>query len=281
MAWYRLGGQEIELPRPFPEIEPFRLAKDDSSDALPPPPPAALTCRAVGWVGGAQSEVEVWSAPPGVLLRTSGGRDFYLPPDGSSILDAGQPTADWTPLDGEILLGPALLLALASRGTFGLHASAAAFRGRLTVFLGESGAGKSTLAAYLPAASREWTRVGDDILPVAASPSRVEARPRSPQLKLAADSQPGAASPEQIPVSRIILLEHSDGAPAVESLPRGDAAKTLIGHTAAARLFDPRLLAAHLAFCADAARRVPAFRLSHPRRMDALPRLREILETLC
>ncbi len=245
-----------------------------------------ISCHTTGWLGNAKRHVETWSAPPGLLLKVSGGSDFYIGPGGETIVrveDAqdGHDRIPLSALDREILLGPALVLALSMRGSWSLHASAARFRGQTTVFLGESGRGKSTLAAYLD--SSGWQRVADDILPATLEPDGVRVWPRFPQLKLPPDRQPGLSLPEQLPLDRICVLENAavDAAPELQLLPPGRAVRELIRHTAGTRLLGPALLAKHLAFCAGAAGRVPVYRLAYPHREAALPEIGTLLENPC
>ncbi len=206
-----------------------------------------LTCQVTGLVGGEMRRVELWSGAFGFLLKVAGGGDVCIHPDGGAITSVDG-SREVTSLDREILIGPALVLALALRGVWSLHASAAMFGDCLVVFLGESGQGKSTLASYLAgSAGGEWRWVADDILPVTAR-SRVDAWPRFPQLKVSPDSQPGAFLPESIPVGRICLMKDAveEQSPALDLLPPGRAVQVLAGHTAGARLFDQHLLASHL-----------------------------------
>ena len=102
--------------------------------------------------------------PVGMLLKVEGCGEFFIALHGETICKR-DPEGDLTRLEREVILGPALVLALALRGIWSLHASAAMFQDQTTVFLGESGQGKSTLAAYL-SNSPGWRLVADDILPV-------------------------------------------------------------------------------------------------------------------
>ena len=291
MPWYRIAGQEIFFSCPASNLYLYKIA--DGNDVLTAPPPVssslALTCQTVGWVGGEQREVETWSASPGVLLKVAGGSDFYIAPRGRGILrvDGGESdcpssrTAQSDLLDREILVGPALVLALAQRGTWCLHASAASFNGRLTAFLGESGQGKSTLAEYLDTdGGPEWRRIADDILPVTFDSSVVQVWPHFPQLKLSQMSQPGPGLPDHLPLDRICVLSRAelDQGPSLQLLSAREAMQAVVSHTAGTRLFDPSLLAGHLAFCAGVARQVPVYKLAYPHRRDALPAVRKLLE---
>ncbi len=255
---------------------------DSRLDFSPPYPETGnISRRTTGWIGETTRQVETWSAPPGLLLKVSGGSDFYIGPDGETIRRVGDDRSPLSALDREILLGPALVLALALRGTWSLHASAARLHGQTTVFLGESGRGKSTLAAYL--GDSGWQRVADDILPATLEPEGVRVWPRFPQLKLPAGEQPGLTLPEQLPLDRICVLENVevDATPGLQLLPPGQAVRLLISHTAGTRLFGPATLARHLAFCAAVAGQIPVYRLAYPHRQEALPEIATLLEGPC
>ncbi len=287
MAYYHPAGQDFYFLCPVPELEPYQIIGEQPSAAklLTVPSALVLSCRTVGLVGGEQREVETWSAPPGLLLKVAGGSDFYITPGGQYVVKAARDgnvlPSPLTGLDRDILLGPALVLALALRGTWSLHASAVTFKDKLIVFLGESGQGKSTLAMSL--AEANWQLVADDILPVTGDPSGVQAWPHFPQLKLPPESQPGPHLPEQLSLDKIYLLTPAgkDDNPAVQLLPAGETVKALLAHTAGTRLFDPELLGRHLEFCARSAVQVTTYRLTYPHRREALPIIRKILENLC
>lgn len=287
MTCYCLAGNDFYFPFLIPELESYRILDDEPSTAYPLTVPSSLTlsCQTIGWVGDAQRKVKIWTAPPGVLLKVEGGSDFYIDSGGSSIIrvDRMGHAADSTPvgLDRDILLGPALVLALAMRGTWSLHASAVAFRDNLIVFLGESRQGKSTLAAYL-ANEKDWCLVADDILPVTLSSIGAVVWPHFPQLKLPVDKQPGSSLTEHIPINRICVLTQSDidKMPEFHFLSPSQSVQVLLGHTAGSRLFDPALLAAHLVFCSELAERLPVCNLLYPHRKDTLPQIRRFLENL-
>lgn len=260
---------------------------------IPLPVPQTLSCRTVGWIGNAERQVEIWSAPPGIIVKVSGGGDFYIAPDGETIVymnemqgqeKSGNSLFDLTlsELDREILLGPTLVLALALRDTWCLHASAAVFAGNMVVFPGESGQGKSTLAAYL-STNLDWHLVADDILPVRADSDGVNVLPHFPQLKLSADAQPGPSLPERLPLTKMCALTPAgkDTMPELQLLPPGLAIQVLLRHTAGTRMFAPEMLGRHLSFCSLVAGQVPVYQLSYPHRKDALPIIKELLENLC
>jgi len=304
MTYYRLASQDFYFPCPVPDLESFKVANitqtmtDEStifvSSSFPGneyPAPLALLARTMGMVSGKQCQVETWSAPPGFILKVSGGSDFYVAPDGSQIFPVNngklalQPNLrELTGFDQEILLGPVLVFALALRDTWSLHASAAMFRESLIIFLGESGQGKSTLADYLISTKNSnWRLVADDILPVILEDEQVSVWPHFPQLKLPNNAQPAVSLPESIPLTSICILAHAnvDEIPKLEILSTAQTVQTLLGHTAGTRMFGPLLLARHLNFSVRAAEQIPAYRLTHPHRRDTLPLVKDFLEKIC
>jgi len=286
MSSYRLAGQDFCFAEAVPELASFKTARDGSVfKQLSPQKESVvmLSCQTQGWVGGEWRDVQSWFAPPGVLLKVAGGSDFYLAPGGQTIARVADGSSMMTDLDREILVGPALVLALTMCGTWCLHASAILHGERALLFLGESGQGKSTLAAYLASAGgSEGQLVADDILPVTTGMQGLDVWPHFPQLKLPSDSQPGSLLPETIPAGWICVLSDTGLAsdPDLEPLSPGDAIQSLLRHTAGTRLLERELLSKHLEFCALAVSRIPFYQLSYPHRRDALPKIKEILKTL-
>jgi hypothetical protein len=288
MPYCRISGQEFYFPFFPPELvllESGNAQRERGNISLVMQE-LALSRRTVGWVAGTRRRVETWSALSGSWLKVSGGCDVYILPGGRGLVpvEAGRLKTVLSGLDREILLGPALVLALALRGTWCLHASAASFRGQLIAFLGESGQGKSTLAAYLTASGGpDWRLVADDILPATMGAGGLLAWPSFPQLKLPPQQQPGPGLPESLPVSRICMLADADAGekPVLQSIPSNQAAQMLLSHTAGARLFDSESLTNHLTFCAQAAKEVPMCRLLYPHRKAALPAIKKTLESSC
>jgi len=291
MVWYRLAGQEFHFFGPVLEAAPFEITNMEegvAGEAVPfvsasLPLNNLISCTE-GWVANAKRRVETWLAPSGFLVRTEGGSDFTISQDGREIRCASQRQGEGKldETDRQILLGPVIVLALALRGAWSLHSSAAINKDGMTVFLGESGQGKSSLAGYL-ANETGWRLVADDILPVTMGAESVLAWPHFPQLKLPVDAQPGLGLPEQLPISKVCVLSEADAdeMPAFERLPASQAIQTYLGHTAGTRLFTPDLLGKHLAFCSQAAERVPVYRLAYPHRWEALPIVKDLLEKTC
>ena len=291
MVWYRLAGQEFHFFGPVLEAAPFEITniENGTADEAVPFDSALnlrnnLISRTEGWVANAQRRVETWLGPNGFLVRTDGGSDFTISQDGREIRCASQMQGEreLDETDRQILLGPVIVLALALRGTWSLHASAAIINNNLILLLGESGQGKSTLAGYL-ANEAGWRLAADDILPVTMGADGVIAWPRFPQLKLPVNAQPGPGLPEQLPISKLCVLSEAgaDESPTLQHLPANQAIQAYLGHTAGTRLFAPDLLRKHLAFCSWAAERVPVYRLTYPHRWEALPSVKDLLENLC
>lgn len=234
-----------------------------------------LISRAQGWVGEATREVETWSTPAGTMLKISGVGNFYVAPN-AILREDENADRPWTSLEREIAMGPALVLALAQHETWCMHASAVLFQGQATAFVGESGQGKSSLAGYLSQAG--WPLVADDMLPVTRGQVGAQAWPHFPQLKL--KIQPGAGLAEQLPLSRVFVLDQA-AIPKISRLSAVEALQALIRHTAGTRLLSPFLLSAHLAFCAWAVGILPVYRLAYPRDWETLPVVKKLLEKSC
>ena len=268
---YRIAGLTVTADLPLPALAPFAASTGTSEllDSIPPPvteESGGRVFQGQAFLGGRERPVEGRSGPGGTWLSTDGAA-CTVSPDGRTI--AGASAAEGLPLLVDLVLGPALCLALALRGVFCLHAGAVEVDGRIVAFLGDSGAGKSTLARLLG-----WQRAADDILPVAGPTA---SRPRFPQLKLAPQDQPGAGLPEELPLAAFYCLDPPAEAIAVRPLSSRDAALSLVRHTVAARLFDPVLLERHLGFCARVAAEVPVRALAYPRELGVGPGVREAI----
>ncbi len=237
---YRLAGHRVTVSPPLPEIEGFR-------DPLPAPPPVVdrpphlagpeagtPVYRGPAWIGQRERTVTCRRAAHGLRVDIEGIGRLEVAGDGrhAALVDPAPASASDADagLRAEALLGPALILALAFRGTFCFHASALAVPSvsdgpsasseaaeaaeatdglALVAFLGPSGAGKSTLARLLDGARPGWHRAADDVLPLAwewAAGGAPTAYPRFPQLKLDPAAQPGARLPEAIPLAALFVL---------------------------------------------------------------------------
>lgn len=174
--------------------------------------------------------------------------------------------------------GPVEVVARALRGEFCLHASAVqVVGGGVVAFVGESGAGKSTLARLIhQETAGEWQRVSDDILPVRSAEGGMVIDPSFPQPKLLPFEQfQLTAGFGPYVLVGVYQLERPEGDDTVSSrLARGVEAVTIVaGNTVGTRLFDRRLLGAHLKFCAELAAQLPVRKLRFPRQLMVAARV--------
>jgi hypothetical protein len=166
----------------------------------------------------------------------------------------------------ELLLGPGLLLPLATLGVFALHASAIRHDGRVFLLCGVSGSGKSSFARLATDLGAE--ALADDIAPCAIG-RETRLRPRFPQLKWA---QPMAVDDRSEPIDGVVFVERGAQPLALTPTSQVESRLRLIRHTVAARLFPAALLAAHLDAATAMARSVATWRLQWPEcSPDALP----------
>lgn len=285
-----LAGTALSIDTSLSEIRPFRIhpitARIRSTAPVHPPPASPWLSRGFGNLGSWDIAFSAEYDPrSGYLVDLGYGLRLRVAVDGSElVVERPGDLPEDDPVVVRSVLGPGLLLALALRGSFALHAGAVARGGRAAVFLGDSGAGKSTLAAALDRRrAGGWRRLADDVLPVTrAADGGIDALPEFPQLKLGPEEQYVAdpSSPERLPVAAFYLLETpaaDEDAVTITTVSPRDAAVALLAHTVASRLFAPDLAARHFAFCAAAAAAVPLKRLRYPRRLQALDAVAEAL----
>ncbi len=348
VSWrtYRLAGQtvacDVEVPvlaaftQPceeglvLPEL-PCRSATASEHSNLPPAtqgevaissastPPAGdqpgrqRLHRGLGWIAREWRHVECWRDASGYHIAVQGIGAFRVDSGGRwgcRLPRANEAIAHDRDALTEAMLVPVLILALALRGIWCLHAAAVTLADRAIAFVGSSGSGKSSLAAHLAhEPGSPFRHLADDILPVALGPGGVDAWPRFPQLKWPPNAQPGAGAPERLPLAAVYCLapppvpasEVSMREPAVSRaaspglaepperagqdsaqitirpLVASDAALALVRHSVAARLFGEELLTGQLVFCARAAERMPVRELRYPRSWEALPRVSRLV----
>lgn len=284
---YRVAGKSCMANLPLAELAPFGVGSLASAQRQPRGHLVTrsgnwtLVYRGPGWIGSQWHQVECWSGKSAFRLAVDGAGLFHVSRSGRAIAHIAVERDGQHDAVSECVLGPALALALALRGTWCLHASAVVTPHGAIALLGESGSGKSTLAAFLGAVGTwGWRRIADDALPVALAPDRVDALPHFPQLKLPLDQQPSLGTPERMALRAIYVLSRPDAAQVaahIECLsPRG-ALLALVRHTVAACLFDEGLQAQHLEFCARTVTRLPVRSLCYPRGFDSLPCVREVI----
>ena len=114
-------------------------------------------------------------------VRWDGLGEFHVSPDGRTITCRRFEEAHLECFQ-VYLLGQAISFALVKAGLEPLHATCVAIDGKAVAFLGDSGYGKSSLAAcFLEAGHRVLT---DDLLVVREVPGGFEAYPGPPRIKL-------------------------------------------------------------------------------------------------
>lgn len=149
----------------------------------------------------------------------------------------------------EVLDGPVLLHALATRGIHALHASAFQLPdGRVLAFTADSGTGKSSLAAR--AQAHGWVRVADDLLALISDHGRIDALPGLHQPKLALAEQPASRLPERLALAALYRLQRIHGPARLQALDAIEACTLLLRATVATRVYAPESLAEHLRFAA-------------------------------
>jgi hypothetical protein len=279
---YQLASQAIALSHALPALDPFLTSREVQAFEQEAKPHGAVldTYDTLGWIAGREHRVKISTSKATQTLKVSGACDVVVA-SGGKWISARTDRQELSFFESQIILGPALVLALALNQKWSLHASAVQINGQNIAFLGESGQGKSTLAAYLD--NQGMQRIADDILPVQQSATGIDALPHFPQLKLPADAQPGLYFPERLALHKLFLLESADerDEPALNLLPPNNAIQVPLRHTAGTRLFTADLLKKHLGFSAFLARHIPIYTLIYPHRRDALPVVKKLLEALC
>lgn len=278
---YRVAGARVVTDFVLPALRTYELEAPVAWSAEWDAPAADGGERAYdGWglIADGQRRVVCHVSASGYRLAVEGIATYWISLDGGQIAEVEVDPLAPSDTRAAAALGAPLILALARRGTFCIHASVAAFGDQLVAFIGESGAGKSTLARFLNAdKSAGWRRIIDDTLPLApVGEGPVRALPHFPQLKLPDDRQPSRLVAAQIPLSAVYVLGSGSDV-CITPIRPGEAALALAGNTVAGRLFGRALLANHLNFCAELALRLPVRRLSYPRDLSMLPVVGEIL----
>lgn len=277
---YRVAGVRLLTDFDYPSLQTYAAGGAAVWSELGSAPTAGgdsgdeLVFNGSGIVGDGYRRVTGHVSPAGYRLAVEGVATYCINPDGGRVFEVAVDDGASYESRATVALGAPLVLALALRGTFCLHAAVVAHGGKTTAFIGESGAGKSTLARYLDReGGPEWRRLIDDTLPVAPPDpdAPATALPHFPQLKLPDAMQPSRLAPERLPLSAIYVLESDGDGIAIAPLRQSEAALAIAAQTVGSRLFGRALLAQHMGFCADLAARVPVRRLIYPRTFDALP----------
>jgi hypothetical protein len=243
---------------------------------------------------------KLWRTPMGLRLEYSHAGVYDISADGSRM--SWYERADALPeLVRNIVLGPALALALELAGFLCLHGSAVVLADQGLVFLGPKHHGKSTIASALTVAGARL--VGDDLVAVAPGPPAM-VRPGVPSVRLWGDTAnalpmhgicesliPGvkttatgfagrALTRGQVPLAAIYVLEpahKTSEAPCRRTgLPPVSAAIAVAHQTKLAdSLIGMRAAGAQLSAAVKVAATVPVFTLAVTRDLARLPELVE------
>lgn len=270
---YRVCGIDICTDYPLPSLAPFemrRAAEMDAGDSVPGAvlSPDGIDRRATtGMVGGRQRRVCLEAGPEGAFIVVEDFGRYSLSADGSVITLQNLAAPVVLDLVEECTLGAPLLVALALRGCWFLHAAAAVHDDRAVIFAGPSGAGKSTLAARMDQ-EPGWRRIADDLLGLRLSNGLVEVLPAYPQLKLPNASQ------SRLPRAKVeaihILRPAAPGEPfSTRVVEKTEKVIALVRHSVCARLFPAGVLSRHLRFCRAAAA-IDMTEIVYPRTEPAL-----------
>lgn len=255
----RLAGIPVDFPIALPELE-TRPERRSIAAPMWRETPTAIVQRfsGEGWLHERLRAFRSDFSVDGQSLSFEAGGALHLSADGNEVHVLHMPDA--ITARNEFLFGPCLLLAMAARGLYALHAAAIAGTAGAVLLVGVSGAGKSTLARLAP--SYGLRRLADDVVPVSSGHAGFAARPRFPQLKL---SPPLCCDDQVLPIAGLVWVEPvSEG---IALLPRtpAEANRLLLRDTVAARLFGPERLAAHLNFAAALAAGASCWVLQVPR----------------
>ena len=232
--------------------------------------------------------------------------DFLIASDGRAIVCGPRGGTVFEGFKNELLSEPyisylisfAMSFALLRIGDETLHATVIESGGQAIGFLGNSGAGKSTLASYF--LRRGCRLLTDDLLRVTFRGQTVMAHPGPQRIKLFPESAAEFMQRETCTVAanpftaKLLIVPAADqrmakGAPlralyllesleerdeinsiGVERIRSGDAALNVIASTFNAAVKTPERLGRQLQFVRQILSKIPIFRLSYPRRFDAL-----------
>ncbi len=276
---YRLCGKKVLSNHPIEELAHLFTGYEDGQKVITYTAGevanhAPLIFDEPGWVGNAWRHVTCYGDQSGYRLQVEGVGRFIVSEDGNQIIYR---KVELLPVDSQALnatiLGPPLILGLALKDIWCLHASAIFKEGCLILFIGESGQGKSTLARELVIRpENDCLLAADDITPVIMTSGDLVGLPHFPQLKLDAQSQPAINLPQRVRVGAIYAVQKEQAHRPVKEikLNQKNALLALIRHSVASQLFNRLTLERHLDFCTYAAGRIPVYKLHYPHRLTAV-----------
>lgn len=279
---YRLAGCAVVSDRPVPELEPFRAEPgkepEDGAGGRRAAGFPERTFSGTGWISGRRVAVDCRASADGYRLAAGDAGVFQIDAKGKTVelVDRGP---ERQLAVGEALAGPVLILALAARGIFCLHAAAVQSREGAHAFAGSSGAGKSTLAAALPALWPGGRRLADDVLPLTLTGDGAVVLPEFPQLKLPGPEQRRSETQRRVPVAGLYVLAPVAGAASPELRPlRGArAVAAIIENTLANALFASHLKRQHLELAAHLTETGAVRELRYPHAPEAIAAVARLL----
>ena len=176
-------------------------------------------------------------------------------------------------LNLEVVTGPALIILMARRKTYCMHAGAVSTPYGNIAFIAESGLGKSTLSAH---ESPQWRQLSDDILPIRLR-NRKAFLSDYPQLKLrnAHVEEPVRSELELNLIVRLSADQPQQ--PEFRRMSNTEAMLEIVRHTVAAKLFDQKQMTQHTSYAKRLCLDVPIVELSYPRDLEKLTVLRRAI----
>ena len=281
---YRVAGNQLVSNQPVAALNAYRtdfaadFVEPKSTLSVPNVTATAPFYDADGYIGGQMRSIRCWADDKNVRVQVGGIADVYVDSKGANIIQQAAQSAVRAAVLEEVLIGPALSLALAFRHIYCLHAGSVTVAGSAVAFCGRSGTGKSTIAAMT---ADGWNRITDDILPLSMGTVNAIGMPHYPQYKLPVSQHYPGSDAGELPIRAAFALDPQPAAIneiACYRLTRAEGAATLARHTVASRLFPADLSRQHLSFCAKLSAMVPVYRLSFPQSTKWLPQIRETVE---
>jgi hypothetical protein len=234
----------------------------------------------------------------GYLLRIPSYADFTLDTQRAELTCAPARSCSLEILE-QLFIDQIFPLVLHVTGRFSFHASSVALAGGgVIAFLGSAGLGKSTLASSL-ARTPFATLFSDDCLALTTTAAGVLGHPSYPSSRLwppSADAlfrdrgELPAASPRtskrrialpavraEEPLSRVYLLEQSDGAPSIQRLRRRDAIAALAAYLHRLDFEDKTRLAEEIDVLSRVATHAVVARLGYRRSYAELPAVHAVI----
>jgi len=283
---YKISGQFILSTKPirifepyrvtssFPTINTFNLHQPIIDTGESKQQKNHLLFKGTGFICNAERQCSLWENKSGYIFQLAKIARFLISSSGGEIIVERK--GDETPSINleEALIGPPLMLALAQKDIWSLHASAVSINNKLVLFAGESGKGKSTLAHFIHQQNVIGIhRITDDITPIAIKNGKVFALPDFPQLKIKPLSKQQAITPEELQITSVMIIDptQSQNKVMITPLRKMEATLALVRNTVSSRLFPKETLKNHLDFSIHVSNLVRTYRLQYPHQYEILP----------